>query len=246
MYEIALVNPRRRRRNKKGQFLKGAARSTRKRNPKRRKTRSRRAAVGYVSGPKRIRRRKLNPRPHKRRRRRSTAVVSYRSRRRRRNPRLNFSTKGILRAIMPAAIGAGGALALDVALGYAPLPAMLKTGIPRHVVRIAGAFGLGWLASKVLGTEKGKAITNGALTVAIYNVLKETAVKFAPSIPGLGDYETVDLGYLDPAARLGDYGNTTVDLGRLRDSSDPMEIGAYMDGTGAYMDGMGAYMSETL
>lgn len=205
-------------RNRKGQFVKGGSRRRKHvRRAKARVVRSRRRrhpAVGYVVGSKRIRRRKLNPR-------------TYRSRRRRRfgNPR--FSVGGIINQLKPAAFGAAGGIALDVVLGYIPLPDMLKTGYPKHATRIVGALGVGWLAKKFLGS-RGQAVAAGALTIAVYNLMKDVIVQFAPMVKGLGDYEEVVID----------------------NRSD--QFGAYLPGTpmGAYLPdgsvapGMGAYLSE--
>jgi hypothetical protein len=184
--------------------------------PKRRKRRAaggkRRPAVGYVQGAKRIRRRKLNPRAGRRSRRRS-------------NPRFNLS--GITSQLLPAAYGAGGALALDLALGYLPLPAMLKTGYARHATRIVGALGIGWLAGKFL-RGKAAAVGQGALTVAMYGLLKDVAVQFAPAAISskLGEYEEITVaGYDDPAALYGPGAGAYMN----GDEMDP--------GTGAYMNG---------
>lgn len=214
------------RRNSKGRFVKGGATRTRRRkarrarsrksNPRRRrKSAARRAATGYTVGTKKIRRRKLNPR----RRHRS---------RRRHNPR--FSVSGVVSQLMPAALGAGGAIAVDVALGYLPIPAQFTTGYYKHGLRIASALGIGWLARKFLG-GRGNAVAGGALTVAMYMLLKDVIVQFAPSVKGLGDYEEIAIdntadqigAYMDPAYRLGAY---------LPDGSisQPGPVGAYMNG----------------
>jgi len=239
-YEIAILNPRRSskrsrksgkrrstkvakaRRNKKGRFVKASSAPKRHRKraakaaaPKRRRRKGgkRTPATGYVVGSARIRRRKLNPR----RRHRS---------RRRHNPR--FSVAGITSQLVPAAYGAAGAVALDVALGYIPLPAMFQTGYGKHGARIVGALGIGWLARKFLGS-KGNAVAAGALTVAMYSLVKDVVVQFAPSVKGLGDYEEIAIdntadqigAYMDPAARLGAY---------LPDGSVAPGMGAYMGG----------------
>ena len=166
-------------------------------------------------GSKRIRRRKLNPRRrhHARRRRHS-------------NPRLSIS--GITSQLIPAAYGAAGAVALDVILGYVPVPAMLTQGYAKHATRIVGALGVGYLGRKFLGS-KGAAMGAGALTVAVYGLFKDVLVQFAPSVKGLGDYEEISIdntadqigAYMDPAARLGAY---------LPDGSKAPGMGAYMAG----------------
>ena len=251
MYEIAVLNPRRKRRSKskrskampfrnsKGRFVKRSAKAPKRRKHKRhanpikkvahkkrsrkvaRKSAKRRPAVGYVVGTKRIRRRKLNPRRR-----------HHYAKRRHRNPR--FSVSGITSQLVPAAIGAGGAIALDVLLGYVSpmLPATITTGYAKHGLRIAGALGVGFVAKKFLGS-KGHAVAEGALIVALYKLMTDVLVQYAPAAVtvGLGDYEEVAIdntadqigAYMDPAARLGAY---------LPDGSIARSgpIGAYMAG----------------
>jgi hypothetical protein len=191
--EIALINPRRRRKHSK-------VRSRRRRHHAKRKhvaRRRRRSAIVVA--------RRINPRRHR--------VHAKKYRRRARNPR--FSTGGIMKQILPAAIGGAGAVALDVALGYGAqyLPASLTSGYGKVAVQIAGAFGLGYVASKALGREKGHAVTLGALTVALYSLIKTTVQQAAPTLPGLsgymGAYMPPSLGYTSAApsvAGMGDFG----------------------------------------
>ena len=178
----------------------------RRRNPSGKK---RYVTGGYVRGKGRIRRLKLNPR----------------RRHRRNNPR--FSVSGITSQLMPAAYGAAGGIALDVALGYIPLPAMLKSGYPKHATRIVGAMGIGWAARKFLGS-KGAAVGHGALIVAMYGLLKDVIVQFAPQVKGLGDYEEISIdntadqiGAYMPGAQMGAY---------LPDGSSAPGMGAYLGG----------------
>jgi hypothetical protein len=244
LYEIAIINPRPRKRKTAGKrrrksgakvmakrrkkrasakvtkrrVKRRAARASAPKRRRRRATGAKRAAVGYVQGPKRIRRRKMNPR--------------RRASRRHSNPR--FSVSGITSQLVPAAYGAAGAVALDIALGYIPLPAMLTTGYAKHATRIVGALGIGWLAGKFL-RGKSQAIGSGALTVAVYGLMKDVLVQFAPNVKGLGDYEEISVnGYDDPAG--------TINAG----------VGAYLGGSSADtyfgdgsldVDGVGAYMA---
>ena len=159
----------------------------------------------YTVGNARARRWKINPR---RRHRRS-------------NPR--FSVSGITSQLMPAAYGAAGGIALDVALGYLPLPEMLKTGYVKHATRIVGALGIGWAARKFL-KGKGNAVAAGALTVAMYGLLKDVIVQFAPSVRGLGDYEEISID--STSDQLGAY--LSGDDDRLPDGS--AGVGAYLSG----------------
>lgn len=240
--ELLLINPRRRRRrNARGQFLKGGTSRKRRRrrnpiaavNPRRR--RRRRNPIAAIANPRRRRRRRnpiaaiANPR-----RRRYTRSVARRSRRRRRsNPRLALSPRGIMNALIPAGMGAAGAVALDVAMNWVPLPAQFQTPMYKNIARIAGAFALGYVSSFVLGREKAKQVTLGALTVASYTVVRDLVATNFPQI-GLSGTESYDmsdlrLGYVSPAARLSP------------------GMGAYMRGSmPTPAPGVGAYMRDSL
>lgn len=170
--QLLLINPRRRRKKK----------SHRRRAKNAR--RHRRTASGH-----RIRRRRVrNPRARRHHRKHYARKRNPRMRRRRhRNP---LSISGVKSALMPAAIGAAGGVALDVAYGYlgSYLPASLQTGMAASAVKLAAAFGLGMVATKVLGAEKGRAVTIGAVTVQLYGLLKSTLASAAPSVPGLAGF----------------------------------------------------------
>jgi hypothetical protein len=166
------------------------------------------SAAGYTVGRARIRRRKLNPRRR------------HHASRRRRHSNPRFSLGGITNQLVPAFYGAAGAIALDVALGYIPLPAQFKTGYAKHATKIVGALGIGFLASKFM-RGRAAAIGSGALTVAVYGLLKDVMVQFAPQAISskLGDYEEITVGsYMDAASGVGAYLPAGQDAG----------IGAYM------------------
>lgn len=134
---------------------------------------------------------------------------SSRRRRRLRNPRFGgkLSVGGIMRQLVPAATGAVGAVGLDVALAYLPIPDQYKTGWLGTGVKIAGAIGLGMLAGRFVGKEKGKLFTAGALTVIAYQVVRNLASQtLGQSVKGLSgysdftDYQIGSLGaYMRPA-----------------------------------------------
>lgn len=240
--ELLLINPRRRR-NARGQFTKGVARRRRRRNTisvnRRRRRRNPIAAV--AANPRRRRYRRRNPvalaNPRRRRRRATGYVVgSRRIRRRKLNPRV-LSPRGILNALIPAGMGAAGAVALDLAMNYVPLPAQFQTPLWKNVARIVGAFGLGYVATFALGREKARQVTLGALTVASYTVIRDLVSQNFPQLglSGAESYDMSDLrmGYLSPA---------------------PMLTSARQNGMGAYMSSsmstpapaFGAYMRDSL
>lgn len=132
---------------------------------------------------------------------------------RRPNP-INFLTT----TLMPSVVGGAGALALDVAIGALPLPPALKNGPMAPLVKVAGAVGLGMLASKMVNRRVGEQIAAGALTVQVYNFAKAMLIKVGQGkIPGLsmypdgymGEYVSGDempaLGYTDSGMQVGEY-----------------------------------------
>jgi hypothetical protein len=216
--QLLLINPRRKKRRAK----------------KRSRVRAKRRRV--AAGGYRVRRRRVkNPRSHKRRR------SSFKMRRRRHRNPIGLSTRGIMHSVIPAGVGALGAVALDIAWGYGSsyLPASLQTGMLATVAKLAGAFGLGMIAGKVVGREKGKLVTAGAVTVILYQATKQFAHSAAPSIPGLGAYMTPNmlggLGASNPAA--------FVRAPMMLPSAGMGRVGAYMQnsrmaGLSGAMDGM--------
>lgn len=158
-------------------------------NPRRR----RRKTVAKRRAPVRrrktaVRRRvRANPAPRR---------VARRIRRRvRRNP---IKLRGLMPQLQTAAGGALGGLGLSVALGYLPIPANLKAGPLGYVTKGALAFGIGMLAKNFTRASTAARLTEGALTVVMYEAMKDGVQRFAPQIP-LGMYMS------DPA--LGYYGS---------------------------------------
>jgi hypothetical protein len=199
MPEMLLVNPRRKRRRarkmtaeQRRYFGKGHGRITRaRRNPKRR----RRHAALAVSTPVRRSHRRRSIR--KARRHISRNVASFRG----------FSPRGFLtNSLMPAAIGAGGALGVDLALGYfgSYLPATLQTGLPNAAVKLAGAIGIGMLAGAVAGKRVGEQAMAGAIVVTLYSVIKSQLISVMPALP-LHGYSGI--GWVSPAMQIGNVGS---------------------------------------
>lgn len=237
---LLLVNPRRRKK-RKGRMPAGLRRYWAARRGSGRKRR--RKARSVMTNPRR--RRRYTRHVRRARRRRNPIVRAYRRRRARRsNPRRfrrarhrnPFSMGGLKSVLMPAAIGAGGAIALSIAYGYAApkLPATFTTGYFPALVKIAGAIGIGMLAGKMLGREKGRYVTLGGLTVVLVGVISPLVAQAVPTLglhglagdyvpfrPGVGAYmRNPQLGFYSPAAVIG--GSGTPALGRF---------GAYMRNT---------------
>lgn len=163
------------------------------------------------------------------------AFKHHRRRRRSHNP-FKFSARGAQHDITAALVGAGGALATDVAMAYAApyLPDMLKSGWGNIAARALAAVGVGLLAGKITSRDTGKAVTAGGLIVVAYSGLKQvlaptlgTSIKGLSGLADFGDYSQVPYSQ-QPQAMLG------------------AGMGAYMTNPrlGAYMSGrLGAYMS---
>jgi hypothetical protein len=204
---LFLVNPRRKRRKKsrKGRMPAGLRKywASRRGGTKKRRVKRRRHAAS--SAPRRRRRARAMGVVKRRRKRNPLFARKRHHRHRRSNP---FSVKGLTNSIMPAAVGAAGAVALDVVYAYASpyLPANLQTGMIGSLVKLAGAFGLGMGARKFLGREKGNAIMLGALTVTGYGVIKPLIASFAPTIKGLSGYaDYTSMGAYLPRPGMGAY-----------------------------------------
>ena len=126
--------------------------------------------------------------PRKKKRSKSTKVHTKRSKvRARRNPRgmsLGGSLRkvqGVVKPLVPAAIGGASALGVDYLIDKIPWPeswrARLSSGLPRTLVRAALAIGAGVALRSVVKKETAHQITAGALTVIAYDELKKLAAQ---------------------------------------------------------------------
>jgi hypothetical protein len=143
----------------------------------------------------------------RKRRRNPVAAASHAPRRRR------FAQDSVnsffANRLLPAGVGALGALALDMALPHIPLPASLQTGPMAPIVRIVGAVAIGYAVGMVAGRKFSQEATAGALTVSIYDIAKgyiadQAAASAPPASPSPGTSAYVDgLGYYSAARRAG-------------------------------------------
>jgi len=189
MSTLMLVNPRRKTRRHR-------------RNPESRRTRIAAARKGWAHR----RRHRSNPRHrvhHYRARahRRMYRMNPRRSRRGARGMRGMRGMRGFVnQTLMPGLTGAGGALALNLALGYLPLPAALNTNLIKPVVGLAGAGLIGWLGSMAFGRRWGEQAAAGAAVVVIYGVAKGLLQTMAPTLPLSG---TQHVGWVNPGVNVG-------------------------------------------
>jgi hypothetical protein len=190
--------------------------------------------------------RRRNPaRAHRRHRRRRNPSSYHRRHRRRRNP---FGGGEIKNVIVPAAIGAAGAIALAVAYGYASpsLPSSITSvSFASPLLQAAGAIGLGFLASKFLGKQQGSYVAMGGLTVVLVNLVTPyISSATGGSIPGMSGFGGLKLGgvgdyipYRRPG--MGAYLRTPARLGFINPAP---KFGAYMRNPVK----MGAYLAKSI
>jgi hypothetical protein len=212
--QLLLINPRRRRRSHAKRRHRRV--SARRHHPRRHRVRAHTEVVRRRRY--RVRAHMANPRRHRRHHRRHH-----------RNP---LDMGGV---VMPVAIGAIGAVGLDIVWGYiSPMFGTTFTASPmlNIAAKAALAVGGGWAAGKALGRQKGRYIMAGALTVYGYELLESLVKQMAPTIPfaGMGAYMRpgmAGLGAYNPAPYL------------LPSASPvtPAGLGAYMQHPG--MSGLG-------
>lgn len=170
MAELMLINPRKRRRKVK---------SVRK---KRHKKHRMSALQRKYFGKRKQKRSPVVMAKKSRKRRRKYAVSVKRSRRYRRNPSGGkFNVKGFMQhTLMPSAIGAAGAIGIDIVMGFLPIPPQFKSGPMRTVVKIAGAGLFGVIAANFMKRETANQIAAGAITVALYDTFKSSVMQMLP------------------------------------------------------------------
>lgn len=163
-------------------------------------------------------------------------------RRYRRNPARR--TNPLMDQVMNAAMGATGALGLDVIMGAVPLPPQLKTGMAKHATKGLVAVAAGMMGAAFLPRGMAEKFTDGALTVVLHDAMREQVQTFAPNLT-LGDVaipyysdEYAPDAYEMPAPELGYYQPGMVVEG---DYADPNpSVGEYVDGE----YGLGEYVED--
>lgn len=150
----------------------------------------------------------VNPRKRKTTRRRSPRTTARR-RSYRRNPIGGLNLRGIMKVAKAGAVGAGGAIAADLAMQRLPIPAMLSTSRFLPAVRGLVGIGLGWAVGKFLKQRQlGEELAVGAVSVAAYGVARNMmsgGVVVENDVSGYGDLLGMEdgllgLDYFNPAA----------------------------------------------
>lgn len=188
----------------------------------------------FMAQRRRARHKRAHNRFRYRAKRTSRAKNSFRRRRHRvSNP---FNLKGLTGSLMPALIGAGGAIGTDIAMAYAApyLPAAVQSGWLNILARAAVAVGVGYAAGMATNKQTGKEVAAGGLVVVAYSALKQAlAPTLGKSVKGLSGL--ADFADYSPAVSYGQQPAAMIGSG----------MGAYMQHPmGAYMQPrLGAYMS---
>ena len=217
------------------------------------------AAQLLLINPRRRKRRHSRRRYHARRRRRAVAVNPirrrhrrhrsrnprrYHARRRHRNPSLSVS--GITRQLMPAAVGAAGAIGVDLVYNYANQSGILPSAFTGNIylaglIKIGAALGVGFIAKKAVGPEKGNAVMLGGLTVVLYQLIQTALLQGGLSFAGLGGLGA----YMHPQLAGPTYNPAPYLAGFGANSQSPLAypstkpLGAYMHQP--YMAGSGSF-----
>lgn len=178
-------------------------------NP-RRKSRKHRSTAQRAATRKMLAANRSRRNPKRRKSSRSTSVISARrtvrrvSRRvsssyRHHAARLGFKPNQIMGLVKGAAIGAGGALAADVAMGYASgvLPATMASRLNAdgstnwlyYATKGALAIGIGVFGGKLIGQATAAKMGEGALVVMAYEILRG----FMPAGITLGYYNSAPM-----------------------------------------------------
>ena len=143
-----------------------------------------------------------------------------------------FNARKLTGSIVPAVIGAAGAIGTDVAMAYLPLPTQLQSGALNLLARAAVAIGVGYIAGIAVNKNVGREVAAGGLIVVAYSGLKQAlAPTLGQSMKGLSG--------------LADFGDYTPAYSYSTNGAVGAGLGAYMrnPGMGAYMQPrLGAYM----
>lgn len=151
------------------------------------------ASLMLVNPRKRRKSSATKKRPSSIKRRRSVAAKPAR-RKYRRNPIGGTGSTSIMSQVKNAAVGAAGAVAVDVVMSKLPLPVNMQTGIGRSAVQGLVSLGIGMAVAKFGKNKKlGLNLAEGGLTIALHGVMKGAVNKAVPTLnladSGLLGYE---------------------------------------------------------
>lgn len=134
-------------------------------------------------------------------------TMAKRRRRYRRNPSsrgrgVSLSTSGAMGIIKPAAVGAVGALSVNLIMNQIgpSLPATLTDGKMNYITRSAVAILLGVFGGKMPGLRPyARGMAQGSLTVTLADLGREIAGDAGINLAGMGRAGYINPGYVVPA-----------------------------------------------
>lgn len=142
--------------------------------------------------PRRQERKVMAKKKTKSKKSKSKAVARTRPRTKARKTRRRSGGTGIQKilkdSVMPAVIGGGGAVALDVALAMLPLPPAFKMGPGKLLVKGGAAIAGGMALSTMVDKKVGNAFLVGALTLLAADITKMMVGRAFPAL-SLGYYD---------------------------------------------------------
>lgn len=138
------------------------------------------------------------------------AVAKRKPRPRARRRKRDGLTDIINSAVIPAVIGGGGAVLLDMALSKLPLPGAMQSAPGRMLVRAAGAVGGGMVLKNIVGNKIAGPFMTGALTLVAADATRMMLGNFFPNAMGelypdemiMGEYVS---DYPSEAIGVGEY-----------------------------------------
>lgn len=182
----------------------------RRKRRKGRKARKARVGVRRARRTRRTRVLKVASNPKRRKRRSRKAFKGFAKRRRRGGSRSSLSVRGVVAntkgLVKNAAYAAVGAIGLDLAWAYLPLPPVLRSGYVRFVTKGAGAVAIGMIAERVVGRDLAAKLALGAMTVVLHEAMRDAIGQFAPGV-ALNGSDFPSMGYYGsaPVAGLAEY-----------------------------------------
>ena len=198
MEQLLLVNPSRRPKKRR------AGRSAAQKAATRRMLAANRARRSPVASTRTKRRRRVAkahpvagyfPNPRRRRRRSVVSRVRHAAKRRtyRRNPS-SPSRVNVMGMLKGGFTGGMGAVAVNTAFNFLPLPAMMKTGNIAYVSKAALAIALGMFGRKLLPGSTAARMAEGSLAVTFHDAIVAIAGPMLPALR-LGEVGYVGGGY---------------------------------------------------
>ena len=222
MSQLMLINPRKRtggRKKPRSAAQKAATKrmlaARRGSNPVRRTKRHKRRSNPVAANPIGLHRVKRRTKRH------------HVSARRRHNPlHMPSGAGGIGGMLMTSVHGAGGALLVNTALNYIPMPALLKSGNGKYLARVGVAIALGVFGGKVLPKKIASNMAVGAMTVAFHDLLLGLASQAMPTarLGDIGDYDDGVAAYVSGQGMAG-----LADMSGMYDTYDTAgNVGEYI------------------